>query len=101
MAMRYAIFEIEKDLIGRIDRVIRDDVVSRQSIVTRDANSLDIGKEVVYVKIEGSEEGLKRAEELFKEMGIKRLSKKKAEGINEKMESQDEDAAIGMGMIFG
>ncbi|HEC81474.1 MAG TPA: hypothetical protein ENI42_03495 [Thermoplasmatales archaeon] len=98
--MVYAIFEVKKDLIGKIDQVTRDDIVSRQSITTRDASSLDVNKEVMYVKIEGSNEGVKRAEELFKEIGVKKLSKKSAEEINKKIQSQDESAATGMGMIF-
>jgi len=99
--MEYAIFEVKKDQIGKIDQVIRDDIVSRQSITTRDAGALDIDKEVTYVKIEGSEEGIKRAEELFKEIDVKRLPEKEAQEINEKMKSQDDSAAVGMGMIFG
>ncbi|MCD6467844.1 MAG: hypothetical protein J7L32_00815 [Thermoplasmata archaeon] len=98
--MVYAIFEVKKDLIGKIDQVIRDDVVSRQSITTRDASSLDLDKDVTYVKIEGSDKGVKRAEELFKEIGVKKLAKKNADEINEKIMSQDESAATGMGMIF-
>ncbi|KAA0007574.1 MAG: hypothetical protein FE035_01485 [Thermoplasmata archaeon] len=98
--MVYAIFEVKKDFIGKIDQVIRDDVVSRQSITTRDASSLDLDKDVTYVKIEGSDKGVKRAEELFKEIGVKKLAKKNADEINEKIMSQDESAATGMGMIF-
>ena len=99
--MVYAIFEIKKEDSRKIDEVLKDDVVSRQSITTRDASSLDIDKDVVYVKIEGSEEGVKRAEELFKDISAKRLSEKEAEEINEKIKAQDESAALGMGNIFG
>ena len=99
--MVYAIFEIKKEDSRKIDEVLKDDVVSRQSITTRDASSLDIDKDVVYVKIEGSEEGIKRAEELFKEFSAKKLDEKEAEEINKKMEAQDESAALGLGNVFG
>ena len=99
--MAYAIFEVKREDSRRIDQVLKDDLVSRQSITTRDASSLDIDKDVVYVKIEGSEEGVKRAEELFKDISAKRLSEKEAEEINEKIKAQDESAALGMGNIFG
>ncbi len=99
--MVYAIFEIKKEDSRKIDEVLKDDLVSRQSITTRDASSLDIDKDVVYVKIEGSEEGIKRAEELFKEFSAKKLDEKEAEEINKKMEVQDESAALGLGNVFG
>ena len=99
--MVYAIFEIKKEDSRKIDEVLKDDMVSRQSITTRDASSLDIDKDVVYVKIEGSEEGIKRAEELFKEFSAKKLDEKEAEEINKKMEAQDESAALGLGNVFG
>ena len=99
--MVYAIFEIKKEDSRKIDEVLKDDLVSRQSITTRDASSLDIDKDVVYVKIEGSEEGIRRAEELFKELSAKKLDEKEAEEINKKMEAQDESAALGLGNVFG
>lgn len=99
--MVYAIFEIKREDKNKIDQVIRDDLVSRQSITTREASALDIEKDVIYVKIEGSEKGVKRAEELFKEISAKRLDDKEAEEINRKIEEQDESAALGMGNIFG
>ena len=98
--MTYVIFEVKSENVGEIDKMIRDDLVSRQSILTRDSSSLDIKENVFYVKIEGSKEGLKKAEELAKELKFKKLGKKKAEGINKKIEEQEDSAASGMGMIF-
>jgi ABC-type uncharacterized transport system ATPase component len=96
----YIIFEVKSENVGEIDKMIRDDLVSRQSILTRDSSSLDIKENVFYVKIEGSEEGLKKAKELAKELEFKKLGKKKAEEINKKIEEQEDSAASGMGMIF-
>jgi len=97
----YLIFEVKKEESRKIDHVIKDDIVSRQSITIRDSKSLGIEDiDATYVKIEGSEEGLKKAEELFKEIGIKKLSNKKAKEINDKIESQDNSAISGMGAIF-
>lgn len=98
--MTYIIFEVKSENVGEIDKMIRDDLVSRQSILTRDSSSLDIKENVFYVKIEGSEEGLKKAKKLAKELEFKKLGKKKAEGINKKIEEQEDSAASGMGMIF-
>jgi hypothetical protein len=98
--MAYVIFEVKSGEAGKIQTMLQDDIVNRQSIVIRDANSLDIKGAASYLKIEGSAEGLKRAEELAKELGMKKLSDKKAKKIDEKIKEQEDSAATGMGMIF-
>jgi hypothetical protein len=100
MKVTYIIFEVKSEDIGKINKLARDDIVSRQSILTRDSSSLNLKGDFSYVKIEGSDAGLKRAKEIAKELEIKKLDKKKAEKINEKIEEQEDSAATGMGMIF-
>ncbi|KYK22010.1 hypothetical protein AYK25_07545 [Thermoplasmatales archaeon SM1-50] len=98
--MSYVIFEVKSAEAGKIQTMLQDEIVNRQSIVIRDANSLDIKEAVSYLKIEGSVEGLKRAEELAKELGMTKLKEKKAKEIDEKIKEQEDSAATGMGMIF-
>lgn len=98
--MTYIIFEVKSDETGKIDKIIKDDLVSRQSILTRDSSSLNVEGQFVYLKIDGSEEGLKKAEELAKELGLKKLDKKKSKEINDKIKEQEDSAATGMGFIF-
>lgn len=98
--LTYVIFEIKSDDVGKINNVIKDDLVSRQSILTRDSSSLGLKGDFSYLKIEGSEQGIKKAEELAKEQKFKKLDTKKAEDINKKIEEQEDSAASGMGMIF-
>jgi len=96
----YLIFEVDSGEIGKINKLIKDDLISRQSILTRDSSSLNLKGNFSYVKIEGSAEGLKRAKELAKDLEMKKLNEKKAKEINKKMEEQEDSAASGMGMIF-
>ena len=98
--MTYVIFEAKTEDSGKINKIIKEDIVSRQSILTRDSRSLNLKGDFLYLKIEGSDEGIKKAEELAKEFEIKKLDKKKAKEINEKIQEQEESAASGMGMIF-
>ena len=98
--MTYVIFEVKSEESGKINKLIKDDLVSRQSILTRDSNSLDMKGDFSYVKIEGSKEGVKRAVKLAKELEFKKLGEKKAKQINVKIEEQEDSAASGMGMIF-
>ena len=99
--MTYVIFEVKSENIAKINDFLKDDLVSRQSILTRDSSSLNIDKNVSYLKIEGSNEGIKKAKELAKEFEFKKLSVKDAEEVNKKIEEQENSAADGMGMIFG
>lgn len=99
--MSYVIFEVKSEDSGKINKFMKDDLISRQSILTRDASALNIDKEVMYLKIDGSEEGLKRAKELAEEMKFTKLDKKEAAEVNEKIAEQEDSAADGMGMIFG
>jgi len=98
--MTYVIFEVKPEDAGKINTMIKDDTVSRQSIIIRDSNSIDMKGNNSYLKIEGSEAGIKRAKELAKELELKELDKKKTEEINKKIEQQEDSAATGMGMIF-
>ena len=98
--MAYLIFEAKSEDAGKINKLIKDDLVSRQSILTRESSSLGIDGDFSYVKIEGSEQGLKRAEELAKELELRKLDEKKAKEINDKILEQEDSAASGMGMIF-
>ncbi len=72
----YAIFSVGKDMVGKADEILKDNIVSRQSIVIRDASALGIDSENRYILIEGNEDAIKRAEELFKDTG--KLSEKEA-----------------------
>ena len=98
--MIYVIFEVDKEHTGKINTLLKDDIVSRQSILSRDAHSLEMKGEATYLKIEGSSEGVKRAKKLAKELGFKKLDIKHAKEINKKIEQQEDSAASGMGMIF-
>ena len=98
--MPYVIFEVKSENVSKINTMIKDDLISRQSILTRDSNSLGMEGDYSYVKIEGSDAGIKRAVELAKELEFKKIDEKKAKKINEKINEQEDSAASGIGMIF-
>ena len=97
--MEYAVFEVPGDKKGDISRVTGDDLVSRQSIATRDAKALSLEGDFHLVLIEGSPEGVSRARDLFKELGIGESPD--AEAVRSKIKAEEDDAADGMGLIFG
>lgn len=98
--MAYVVISVPNDKKNKIKEVLRDDLISRQSITTRDAGALKIEKEVQFVLIEGDETALERAKELFKELGTPEEGQM-AEDIYSKFKKDEETAAAGVGFIFG
>lgn len=79
---------------------MRDDIVSRQSISTRDAKALGAPGAGTLILIEGSESALARAEELFRGLG-ERLADAEAKHVEELFKRESEDVASGVGFVFG
>jgi len=98
--MVYAIFEIKKENESIIEEVKKDDLMSRQSIWTRDAKSLNMEGDSIFLKIEGDEEAIKKAEEFIKEKA-RLLEGEEKEKVNERFIADEEKASEGMGFIFG
>jgi len=98
--MSYVIFSVDKSQVSKVNQILRDDLVSRQSITMRDASALKIEKDVRFVLIEGTDEAIKKAEELFAEVG-KKESDEDAKDIYSRLKSEESDVAEGVGLIFG
>ena len=98
--MAYAIFELKKDNINIIEEIKKDDLISRQSLWTRDAKSLDVKGDTIFFKIEGDNQAIAKAEELLSETS-KMLVGSEKEKINEKFIEDEDKASEGMGFIFG
>ena len=98
--MSYAIFSVENEKRNKIKEVISDDLISRQSITTRDAKAIKIEKEVQFVLIEGDEKAIEKAKELFQDIGTV-IDSTEAEEIYNKLKEDEQGAAAGVGFIFG
>lgn len=98
--MGYVIFSVPNENKNKIKEILKDDLISRQSITTRDAGALKIEKEVQFVLIEGEDSALTHAKELFKELGSLE-SGDSAEDIYSKFKEDEKGAAAGVGFIFG
>ncbi len=95
----YAVFKVPGDKKDVIPKVISDETVSRQSSSIRDGDSLGFDKEMTYVLIEGNEDGVELAKELFSENDIDPMEDDQE--VYEAIKKADEDAAAGVGTIFG
>jgi hypothetical protein len=98
--MTYVIFSVPNEHKNKIKEIIRDDIVSRQSITTRDAGAIKVEREVQFVLIEGDESALERAKELFKDISTVEEGTA-AEEIYAKFKEDEAEAAASVGFIFG
>jgi len=96
----YIVFEVPKEKARLADKALKDNIVSRQSIVVRDAKTLDVDKDAQFIMIEGSDEAIEKAKELFKEIGAI-LPDAEGKSVYDKIKDQDDAAASGVGMLFG
>lgn len=96
----YLLFSVELDKKNKIKEILTDDILSRQSITTRDASALNIKKNVQYILIEGSENALTHAKDLFKDIGTLEKSPER-ENIYKLLKAEEANVAVGVGFIFG
>ena len=96
-----AVFFIPKDKYAGVkEKLLADDIVSRQSIDFRDNNALGLSKDGYYLKLSGSEEAIERAKEIMKDEG-EELKGSEREEVLKKFSEQEDNAAAGFGSIFG
>lgn len=94
------VLQIEaKNLTKVKDILLKDDTVSRASIIFKDAKNF-AGKEGYYCYINGLEDQCKRAIELTKDLAKETTEKEKQEVIN-KIKEEESKAMEGFGGIFG
>ena len=93
------VLKFDKKELQRVKEILlKDDVVSRASIVFKDGEI--IGKEGYYCYISGLEEHCKRALELTKDIAEEAEEGEKNKVI-EKIKEEGEKANEGFGAIFG
>jgi len=97
--MAHVVIGVKKEFVSKVPELLKDNLVSRQSIVTRDAAALDMKSDLHLVVVEGSEPGVAKAREIFHEIG-EPLPEKEALEVLQKIKEQEEKASIGVGMIF-
>jgi hypothetical protein len=97
--MPWTLFEVPTDKRSLLEAALKDDVVGRQSQKVRDAAAAGGPSGRLYVLIEGSPEGVARAEELLKEAGSK-LPPADSERLYRQFKDEEDAASSGMGLFF-
>jgi hypothetical protein len=92
--MPYRVFETDDEGANELNE---DDLVSRQNITEKNGDRWDVDGTVVLV--EGNEEALDHAEEIVEEHGG-RVSPD-GEQIKADIDAEEDNAAAGVGAVFG
>jgi hypothetical protein len=97
--MPHVVIGVKKEFVSKVPELLKDDLISRQSITTREAAALDMKSDLYFVMVEGNEKGVERAREAFKPVG-EPLPEKVAKEVFDKVKADEEKASVGVGMIF-
>lgn len=93
-------FKINKENLGRAkDALLKDEVVSRASVLFKEAKSLGMDDSNYYCYVSGLEEACERAKELMKDLG-EIVKEGELEMIKKKIKEEEESAMEGFGSIF-
>ena len=84
---------------AEVEAALRDDVVSRQSHKLRDAASAGGPSGQLYVLVEGSPEGVARADALLKPLA-EAMTAADREAVYRRFKDEEEAASAGMGFVF-
>jgi len=98
--MPWALFSVPTAKKSELDAALADDVVSRQSHKVRAAAALGGPADRTYVLVEGSPDGVRRAEDLLGPLGD-RPSADEAARLYRTFKDEEESASAGMGLFFG
>lgn len=95
------VFKIKKQDLEKVKNVLlKDELISKASIVFKESKSLGLKENDYYCYISGLDESCKKAKELMKDLG-ELLTKKDMGEVISRIKSEEESAMSGFGSIFG
>lgn len=97
--MAWTIFRVPSARKAELDGALADDLVARQSRKIRDAATLGGPAGELFVLIDGTPEGVARAETVLGPVGTK-LAGADAEKLYAQLAEEDQASAAGMGLLF-
>ncbi len=93
----YVVFKFKGE-DAKMREIYQDDLIGRQTIIKRDARSLGLDENEIYMFVEGSSDAIEKAKEIAGEFIIEG---EEAEKIYKRIKESEEEASLGMGAIFG
>ncbi len=97
--MPWTLYTVPSEKRAALDAALKDDAVSRQSQKVRDGASVGAAAATTVVLVEGSADGIRRADELLAPLG-QHLAGADAEALYRRLKDEEEAASAGMGLFF-
>ena len=95
------VLKIKKQNLQKVkDILLKDETVSRASIMFKESKSLGLDGDHYYCYISGLDEACDKAKKLTKDLA-EVVNEKNTKEIIEKIKSEEESAITGFGDIFG
>lgn len=96
--MPFQVYRVRSADRARLDAALGDDILSRQSLVLRDARHFGQPGDYVYLFVDGSEAGIIRADGLLLDFAERAPDAKE---LHERLKAEEDEAASSLGSIFG
>ena len=95
------VFKIKKENLQKAkDVLLKDEKVSRASVLFKESSGLGFEGDDYYCYISGLEEACEKAKELMKDLG-EVAEEEEMKKVIEKIKEEEESAMTGFGNIFG
>ncbi len=96
----FAIYFLKPENRPAVDAMKDDDLIGRQSIITKDASSFDFKDPGVIVMVEGSADAIKAVDSRFGSL-MEKLDKDRSDRLYALIKEEEKKADEGMGFLFG
>lgn len=96
--MPFQVYRVRSADKARLDEALGDDILSRQSLVLRDARHFGIQGDYLYLFVDGSDAGILRADGILLDFAERAPD---APALRERLRAEEDEAASSLGSIFG
>lgn len=96
-----SVYFYEEDVGKDISKILEEDFFKRLGYTVRECSLLGSQRKGYFLHIKANSEDIDRAEKKFEGVGIKKLIGEEMKIVTAAFIAEEENAASGMGMIFG
>jgi len=96
-----SVYFYEEDVSKDVSKILEDDFFKRLGYTVRECSLLGSERKGYLLYIKANSEDIDRAEKKFEGVGLKKLIGEELKIVTAAFIAEEENAASGMGMIFG
>ena len=96
-----SVYFYEEDVSKDVSKILEDDFFKRLGYTVRECSLLGSERKGYFLYIKANSEDIDRAEKKFEGVGLKKLIGEELKIVTDAFIAEEENAASGMGMIFG